>query len=201
MPEENIYHIDTASLILNALEKSLDTAIISACHGTQWKVEIVLDPVVSYSDAFLQKIREVLEKRKILSSVEVGKDEEIWMKVSFGISIPENHADCKTQWEKALWWRKNWERWASSLTIWNTLLGGTKSQISTPADIWDFGRCYQLLEYIPEWKNELHKLAALSPRWSILVAHWKDLSIAYKNCKKFPENPQYQQIFYLTLGK
>ena len=42
--------------------------------------------------------------------------------------------------------------------MWSCLMGAEKFNISYPYDPADFGRCYRLLELIPEWKTEIHKL-------------------------------------------
>jgi hypothetical protein len=55
--------------------------------------------------------------------------------------------------------------------------------MSHPCDPDDFSRCYKLLEIIPEWKNELHKMKAISPVWSNLVDNWDKLNEFYENMR------------------
>lgn len=114
------------------------------------------------------------------------------------------HVDCKKTWtepkvsadlsinEKATWWLVNGETGASSKTMYNCLIGNKDYAINHPYDPDDFKRCYKLLNTVPEWKNDMHKLRQLSPVWSSLVDNWDTLTEMYelnektnwKNCKQ-----------------
>jgi len=82
--------------------------------------------------------------------------------------------------EKAMWWIANGEIGMSSKTMWNCFMGNENYPIHHPYDPDDFSSCYKLLETVPEWKNELHKLKSLSKEWSNLVVHWDDLTKMYE---------------------
>jgi hypothetical protein len=94
------------------------------------------------------------------------------------------HENCKPTWkepeadqtqgvkEKAMWWIANGEVGMSSKTMWNCLMGNKNFGINHPYDPDDFSRCWKLLETVPEWKTELHKLRSLSKAWSNLVDNW-----------------------------
>ncbi len=104
------------------------------------------------------------------------------------------HAKCKSTWvepevdmsktvkERAEWWIINGETGASSKVIWRCLTTGvsTFENPSHPLDPDDFKRCYKLLEAIPEWKSEIHKLKSLSKIWSNLVDNWNKLTEMYE---------------------
>ena len=60
-------------------------------------------------------------------------------------------------------------------------------QTSHPHDWDDFGRCFGLLEYIPEWKDRLDELRQISPIWNKLIDNWTILSNLY-------EQKQYLEI-------
>lgn len=102
------------------------------------------------------------------------------------------HKDCKPTWtepkadqskgvqEKATWWINNGHVGMSSKTMWNCLIGNKGFSISHPYDPDDFSRCYKLLQAVPEWKNELQKLKALSKPWSNLVDNWDKLTEMYE---------------------
>lgn len=49
-----------------------------------------------------------------------------------------------------------------------------------PMDASDFGRCYRLLQRIPEWRARLPEVAALFPQWGPLVAAWDEVSLMYE---------------------
>lgn len=51
---------------------------------------------------------------------------------------------------------------------------------SHPRDRGDFGRCYRLLEAVPELRSHLAKMAELSPEWAGLVAVWDELESLYR---------------------
>lgn len=97
------------------------------------------------------------------------------------------HKDCPTTWKepiadqsmsiekKANFWLTNGEHGMSSMAMCRALMDNPISK-SHPYDPDDFRRCYLLLKTVPEWKLELHKVAALSPEWSNLVNIWDTLT-------------------------
>ena len=46
---------------------------------------------------------------------------------------------------------------------------------SYPLDPGDLSRCVKLLERVPEMRNYLYKMKAVSPIWRKLVEHWDEL--------------------------
>lgn len=50
-----------------------------------------------------------------------------------------------------------------------------------PHDSDDFGRCYRLLEAVPEFRERIGEMAARSPEWKALVKRWDRLSDLYAN--------------------
>ena len=108
----------------------------------------------------------------------------------------ELHKDCKQTWvepkadqsenvkEKAMWWIANGHVGRSSKTMWNCLIGNKDFPVNHPYDPDDFSRCYKLLEAVPEWKTELHKLKPLSTAWNNLVENWDKLTEMFEeNCR------------------
>lgn len=86
--------------------------------------------------------------------------------------------EVKQEWSvahKAAFWFRNGERGASSEAMFFCLMDkpGRKDH---PYDPDDFSRCYKLLQAVPEWKSELHKLKTLSPVWDKLVDNWEILT-------------------------
>ena len=106
------------------------------------------------------------------------------------------HKDCKPTWkepvadqsksiqEKAMFWLANGHVGMSSRTMFNCLIGNKDFAINHPYDPDDFSRCWKLLEAVPEWKNELHKLKPLSKQWSNLVDNWDKLTEFYENMRQ-----------------
>ena len=102
------------------------------------------------------------------------------------------HKNCKQTWtepivnqdkstrEKAMFWIANGEHGMSSKTMWNCFMDNKKYPINHPHDPDDFSRCYKLLETVPEWYKDLHKLKPLSIEWSNLVDNWITLTVMYK---------------------
>lgn len=102
------------------------------------------------------------------------------------------HGDCKPTWkeptadqsqsvnEKAMWWITHGEQGTSSKTMWSCFMGQKNFPVSHPYDPDDFGRCYKLLQAVPEWKSQLHKLKQLSPAWNNLVDNWDELTRMYE---------------------
>lgn len=105
------------------------------------------------------------------------------------------HKNCKPTWtepvadqskdvqEKAMWWIANGHVGSSSKTMWLCFMGQKIDRVYHPCDPDDFSRCWKLLEAVPEWKSELHKLKPLSKEWSNLVDNWDKLTEFYENMR------------------
>jgi len=103
----------------------------------------------------------------------------------------KSHKNCQKTWvepvadsngksleENKNWWLINGEHGISSKNMFAVLSDGyrqTDKRLSTPSDPDDFKRCSQLLEAVPQWKSELHKLKPVSQTWSNLVDNWGEL--------------------------
>ena len=86
--------------------------------------------------------------------------------------------------ERAIYWIGNCHVGQSSKTMWNCFMGVKDFAINYPYDPDDFSRCYKLLQIVPEWKQELHKLKPLCNEWSNLVDSWDKLTEMYELNKK-----------------
>jgi hypothetical protein len=121
---------------------------------------------------------------------------EIPMMTAMINAFNEIHKSCPPTWkepvvdqvksveEKARWWISNGRVGQSSRTMWNCLIGNKHFEVNHPYDPDDFSRCYILLETVPEWKVDLHKLKTLSPVWSNLVDNWAKLTEMYEENKR-----------------
>ena len=121
-------------------------------------------------------------------------------------SFAKLHENCKKTWvepvvdtkgktekENADWWLIHGEHGISSKTMFKYLDGRDIAEYERhPCDPDDFSRCYKLLEAVPQWKSQLHKLKRISPVWAKLVDNWDKLTEMYeqnvrenwKNAKK-----------------
>lgn len=96
---------------------------------------------------------------------------------------PVAESNGKTEEENANWWLNNGEHGISSKTMFKYLCSFYKIAISyesTPSDPDDFKRCYKLLQAVPQWKSELHKMKSVSPVWAKLVDNWDKLTEMYE---------------------
>jgi len=50
-----------------------------------------------------------------------------------------------------------------------------------PHDSDDFGRCYKLLEAVPEFKLRINEMATRSNEWAALVEYWTVLTTLYED--------------------
>lgn len=93
---------------------------------------------------------------------------------------PETHD--KTEKENADWWLAHGAKGISSSTMFKYLDGRdiTGGWESHPSDPDDFGRCYKLLQAVPQWKTQLHEMSAVSPVWARLVDNWDKLTEMYE---------------------
>jgi len=93
----------------------------------------------------------------------------------------DERARIKANGDAQLEWFLGTETGLSSRTIfgvlstrWNCRINRNESR--TPSDPDDFGRCYRLLQRIPEWRVRLGEVSALYPEWQPLVDHWDELT-------------------------
>jgi len=80
----------------------------------------------------------------------------------------------------------------SSRTIWAVMQGVSLEVMrpDIPYDPPDFGRCYRLLQIMPEWKGRLDEVAEKYPAWRPFVEHWEELEQMYEAC--LDERGRYQ---------
>lgn len=76
---------------------------------------------------------------------------------------------------KVLDWLFTGEVGLSSERIARHMLGYQGEPYSYPYDQWDFGRCVKLLNAIPELRERLSEMAAVSSQWAGLVAQWDEI--------------------------
>ncbi len=114
-------------------------------------------------------------------------------------TFDKTHKHCKKTWtepvpapegktveENATWWLQNGERGMSSetmffwLNVTNIPSPLKKPSGASPSDPGDFSRCYKLLQAVPQWKGELHRLKPVSPTWAALVDNWDKLTSMYE---------------------
>ena len=82
---------------------------------------------------------------------------------------------------KALQWITGSDTGTSSKTLWAVMMAAVADggRYARPYDVGDFGRCYRLLELVPEWKTRLAEVAARFPEWTPLVREWSKIEDAY----------------------
>ena len=92
----------------------------------------------------------------------------------------QNIASCQTAFfipESAQKWLLTGDRGISSETIFGAISGlWINRNQYPPSDPSDFYRCYKLIKEVPEWKNELYKVAKLSNTWRNVIDKWNELS-------------------------
>jgi len=73
----------------------------------------------------------------------------------------------------------------SSTVIWAVMMDvrvDVMRSPSVPHDPPDFGRCYRLLQLMPGWRTQMHKVTDRCPRWQPFVEHWGELEEMYEAC-------------------
>lgn len=109
-----------------------------------------------------------------------------WMK-----GFSKVHSKCKQTWEEPkpapvadmakniAWWIENGEHGQSSKTmLWQmaNIVIDNKMTKAHPSDPSDLFRCYKLLEAVPQLKERLHMMDAVSPVWKNLIKNWDKLT-------------------------
>lgn len=80
---------------------------------------------------------------------------------------------------RLLHWALSDDTGVSSNTIARVASGATLGHADIPYDGGDFGRCYRLLQAVPELYDSLPDVARVCPKWGPLVDRWHDLEAAY----------------------
>jgi hypothetical protein len=86
----------------------------------------------------------------------------------------------KTVNARATAWIVGHDTGTSSKTIWSVFQKVTPDYASPPSDPSDFGRCYRLLQLIPEWRPMLTHVSQEYKEWIALVEHWDELTALYE---------------------
>ena len=69
----------------------------------------------------------------------------------------------------------------SSKAIWGVMMDQKwPCGSNRPHDPDDFGRCYRLLELIPEWKERLIEVSQAYPNWMPMIRDWAILTAMYE---------------------
>jgi len=68
----------------------------------------------------------------------------------------------------------------SSRALLKGCLGYEAKWHEMPSDADDFGRCYRLVETVPELKNLFFSFKTDSERWIALLSRWDELSSLFK---------------------
>lgn len=77
--------------------------------------------------------------------------------------------------ERANAWMAGRDTGSSSKAIWAVMMGEKPGRFAYPSDGADLGRCIRLLDMIPEWRDRLGEMAAVSAYWAALVPEWPRL--------------------------
>jgi hypothetical protein len=85
-----------------------------------------------------------------------------------------------TEAERAAQWIVGRDTGSSSKALWAVMMG-VKGGKDYPLDGGDFGRCYRLLQAVPEWRQRIGEMAAVSQYWKALVAHWDELEALHRD--------------------
>lgn len=91
-----------------------------------------------------------------------------------------NNEKCLSVEHRAAQWIAGQDTGLSSINIWAVMMGVRTGRPYTPADGADFGRCYRLLQIIPEWRERLPEVAAKYPTWGPMVREWDRLTEIYE---------------------
>lgn len=87
--------------------------------------------------------------------------------------------------QRAIKWVSGNDTGISSKTIWTAMMDGVDGpqrlggNYDIPYDPDDFGRCFRLLQLLPEWRENMAKIVAAFPAWKPIVDAWSDLETLY----------------------
>ncbi len=111
--------------------------------------------------------------------------EKTWVKP---VPSPEG----KTELENVAWWIANGEHGISSCTMVYYIseimvqprrTDGSSPSFGSPSDADDFRRCHELLQAVPQYKTQLHKVKGYGKPWPALVDNWDKLTEMFESQK------------------
>lgn len=99
----------------------------------------------------------------------------------------KTHARCTTKTyteppiKKPSDWARGRDIGVSAGSIYTAMTGDYSpcGRYDVPHDPADFGRCYRLLNYFPEWRSRMANLSRKWPIWEPFVTHWSELEALY----------------------
>lgn len=97
--------------------------------------------------------------------------------------------------QRAINWIVSEDTGVSSKVIWAVMMGTdlTGLSLSTPSDVSDFGRCFRLLNIIPEWEARLDELKKVDYGY-----HLMNDNTEHRNLwSKFVDNYEEMKMLYL----
>jgi len=63
-----------------------------------------------------------------------------------------------------------------------------------PHDVSDFGRCYRMLNAIPQFKNDLDKLKPYGDVWPKLIDNWDEMTRLYERDRSIGRCPELYKL-------
>ena len=98
----------------------------------------------------------------------------------------------------ALRWIAGSDTGSSSKAIWRHMMTGDAVEdrwgASYPHDPDDFGRCYRLLELMPDWRPRMVEMVKYNAEWRALVGAWDELTVMY--AQAIAANQKYARPMY-----
>lgn len=101
-------------------------------------------------------------------------------------------------------WMNGTDTGTSSMLMATVLSGRNPGLMrrSPPYDPADIGRCFRMLDEFPELKENLNKMRGISDIWDILMNHWDEMEVLYKEEHPTGEAPKlYKLMQDLIYGK
>lgn len=77
-------------------------------------------------------------------------------------------------------WLRSHDTGVSSETMVAIALGAEKGRFDAPYDPSDFGRCYRLVQKIPEIRDAFDRIGELVPAFAGILREWDDLCRIYE---------------------
>lgn len=82
------------------------------------------------------------------------------------------------EWRSSLDYRDS--GWCCEAMIYRLLGLDIGHRTAHPRDHYDFEKCMRLFRVAPELRDNLAKMAEVSPEWSALVSHWEEFEAAFE---------------------
>lgn len=159
--------------------------LLKMSHSSCRKMAGWFDPFLWFEDQLLVRSPEGTHWQKAQRSASITRaieeDGRPILDINFPAFVAPSTRPSTPVERRVMEWALTGDTGASSLALARRMMGLESSESPHPQDCQDLLRCVQLLDAVPEFRQNLDKMASLSPAWAGLVHQWPTLEASLRS--------------------